>query len=78
MIHVVYDHLALTTRRENIRLNWMHSNATNIIRMSLEHVDTLQCIIVECSDLHVVGASYNPVLTGDKFTSSHWGLTYLE
>lgn len=32
----------------------MDSNATNVVRVGLKHVDTLQSVVVEHSDLHVV------------------------
>ena len=27
------------------------------------------------ADLHIVGSSYNPVLPGNKYSSSHWEIT---
>lgn len=32
----------------------MHSNASNVVRVSLKHVYPLQGIIVEHTDLHVI------------------------
>ena len=50
-MHLVYKR---TTAGEDIGLGRMDSNATDVVRVGLKHVDTLQGVVVEHSDLHVI------------------------
>ena len=44
----------------------MHSQASDVIRMSLERGDLLLCVIIEDAKLKVVGPSNEPVLSWDE------------
>lgn len=43
-----------TTAGKNVGLSRMHSNASDVVRVSLKHVYPLQGIVVEHTDLHVI------------------------
>lgn len=43
-----------TTASEDVRLCRVDSNAADVVRVCLKHVNTLQCVVVEDSNLHVV------------------------
>ena len=56
----------------------MYGNTSDIVRVSLEHVHALECIIVEYADLHVVRARDDPIFAGHEFTRPHWWLADLK
>ena len=56
----------------------MHRNASDVVGVGLKYVDSLEGVVVEDTDLHVVGASDYPIFTCDKFACAHWRLAYLE
>ena len=56
----------------------MNREASNVIRVGFEHVDSLERVIVEHSDLHVVWARDDPIFSRHKFARAHGRLADLE
>lgn len=56
----------------------MHNNPPHIIRMCLERVHPLQGVIIEDSNLHVIGTGHDPVLPGNEFCTSDRQIAHLE
>lgn len=43
-----------TAAGEDVGLSGVHSNATDVVRVGLKHVNTLQGVVVEHTNLHVI------------------------
>lgn len=52
-IVVCYRHWH-TTAGENVWLGWMNSNTADVVRVGFKHVDPLQGIVIEHTNLHVI------------------------
>jgi len=56
----------------------MNNDGANIVGVSFELVNSLESVVVENSDLHVVGTRYNPALPGDELGCTDWKVTDFE
>lgn len=56
----------------------MYDNGANVVRMSFEGGDLLGSIVIVDSNLEVIRAADDPVLAGDKSTSSNGDIGELE
>lgn len=73
------DHeITLTTAGQNQWLCWMHGNAPDVIRVCFVRVNLFHGVVVEDTDLHVVGTSDEPVLPGNESSTSHRYITNLK
>ena len=43
-----------TAAGEDVWLGWVNSDAADVIRVGLKHVDPLQGVVVEHTDLHII------------------------
>lgn len=56
----------------------MHDNASHIIRMCLKRMHSIQSVVVEDTDLHVVGSGDDPVLSRYELGSPHRKVAYFK
>jgi len=56
----------------------MNNDGANIIGVSFELVNSLEGVVVENSDLHVIGTRYNPALPGDELGCTDRKITDLK
>lgn len=70
--------IPLTTAGQDQRLCWMHCNAPDVIRVSFVRMNLFHGVVVEDTDLHVVGTSDEPVLPGNEPSTSHRNIANLK
>ncbi len=56
----------------------MNDDATDVVRVSLEHVDAVKSVVVENAHKHVVRAGDEPVLAGDETACANGKIAYLQ
>lgn len=67
-----------TTTGQHQRLCGMHGNAAQVIRMSLVGMNLLQCVVVENTNLHIIGSSNDPIFACHKACRTYWDIANLE
>ena len=76
VLATIQDHRATvgerTTASEDIRVGGVNDDGPDVICVRLERVHLLQRVVVENSDLHVVGTSHHPALANNKLSCSNW------
>ena len=65
----LYGHII--TRSQDKGVSRMYGDGANVVRVGFEGCDFLACIVVIDTELEVVAAADNPVLTADEATCSH-------
>lgn len=68
----------IITGGEDKRLCGMHDNRADIVRVGFERRDLLRGVVVEHTEMKVVGTDYEPILSGDKATGAHGDISNLE
>ncbi len=68
----------VVTARQQVRLSRVNGETADVVRVSLEHVHSLECVVVVGADLHIVRACHDPVLAWHEFGCAHRRLTHLE
>lgn len=63
---------------EDERLCGMHNDSPDIVRVSFECGNFFRSIVVEDSQMEVIGANHEPVLAGDEATSANGDIGNLE
>lgn len=60
-LSIVHLSLSHTTAGEHVGLSGVDSDAADVVGVGLEHVDSLQRVVVERSDHHVILRTERPV-----------------
>ena len=69
---------SLTRAGEDEWLGGVHGDAPDVVRVGLEHVQTLQSVVVEDAHAHVVRARHDPVLARHELGGAHGKVAHLE
>jgi hypothetical protein len=56
---------------ENDARSWMHGQASDVVRMGLKCSDLLMGVVVEDTQLEIVGACDKPVFAADKLDAAN-------
>jgi hypothetical protein len=68
-----FDRHVIATSKYDARC-WMHSQATNVVRVCFKRSDFLVSVIIEDAQLEVVRSSNKPVFPSDEFNTPYWDL----
>jgi hypothetical protein len=71
-----YGHIV--TSGKDKALCRVNGNGSNVIRMGLEARDLLSRVVVENSELKVIGSSDYPILSGDESSSANRHVRHLK
>ena len=69
---------SFTAACEDEGLCRMHRNGPDVVRVRLEHVQSLQSVVVEGSYCHVIGTGDDPVLPGHETCGTNGEVAHLE
>ena len=61
-----------TTASEDVRVGGVNDDRPDVVCVCLERVHLLQSVVVEDSDLHVVGTGHHPALADNELSCSNW------
>jgi hypothetical protein len=50
----------------------MHGKASDVVRVGLERGDLFVGIVIEDTELKVIGSSNKPIFTCNKFDTAYW------